>query len=355
MSSRLLCAALVVLFLSRGDAAPPPWEAKKLKNRESYRSFIGVLAAGDLVDKALGKPCKIIPLKMAKGGLYLVELKSMDFAPVLRILSKGEEVAARRNAATKAEVALSFLAPRDENFDLIVSAADGNFGGYTLTVQPKGRPGDKGVTLIESDGGKTTFPLKASKNRTYALDLLALDAALRLELVDPKGKTVASSEGHEGDKRRGHVELNVEEDAVYEARVAGVGKVGKFLLRVAEAKGAMAPLVLDKGQVTVEEELTVEDKADTKRKTPCKIYPIAFEAGVRYTIDMESEAFDAFLRLEGPDGKEVAWDDDSGSGNNARINYVAKVDGRYRIIATCFSRGRLGEFTLKVREVRKAK
>src|SRR5262249_3160256 len=159
---------------------------------------------------------------------------------------------------------------------------------------------------------EAAFPLKARKSKIYAADLLGLEAPLRLELVDAKGKVVASSQGHEGDKRRAHVDLKPEEDAGYQVRVAPTeGKVGRVLLRIAEVKNPLAPLVLEMGETTVEDELNKDDKPDTKRKTRCKTYPIALKADVKYTIDLESSAFDAFLRLEGPDGKEVAWDDDS--------------------------------------------
>jgi cobalamin biosynthesis Co2+ chelatase CbiK len=57
-------------------------------------------------------------------------------------------------------------------------------------------------------------------------------------------------------------------------------------------------------------------------------------AGDRVTIDMVSDAFDTYLILIGPDGAEVARDDDSGDGFNARIENVAlPQSGIYTIVA----------------------
>jgi WD40 repeat protein len=81
-------------------------------------------------------------------------------------------------------------------------------------------------------------------------------------------------------------------------------------------------------------------------------YEVKFAQGKTYVIDMIAPAgspVDPFLRLLDPSGKEVASDDDSGGGLNARITYAAKVTGAYRIIATSFGSS-VGQFTLMVKE-----
>jgi Ca2+-binding EF-hand superfamily protein len=79
-----------------------------------------------------------------------------------------------------------------------------------------------------------------------------------------------------------------------------------------------------------------------------KILTIKMEAGKTYQIDHKSQAFDAFLYLEDPDGAVVAQDDDSGEGNNARITWRAISTGTYRIIATSAGGFRGGAFSLTV-------
>ena len=62
------------------------------------------------------------------------------------------------------------------------------------------------------------------------------------------------------------------------------------------------------------------------------------KAGRSYTIDCVSTGvFDNFLRLEDPDGNQVAQDDDSGGNLNARIVHTPTRDGWYRVIVTTFS------------------
>ncbi|GEM_PF-429222 len=82
----------------------------------------------------------------------------------------------------------------------------------------------------------------------------------------------------------------------------------------------------------------------------CKVYPIAMKAGQLYTIDLMSGAFDAYLRLEAPNGAQLAANDDGGDGLNSRIVFPAQADGVYRVIATTYSGGATGPYTLQVQQ-----
>jgi thiol-disulfide isomerase/thioredoxin len=98
-------------------------------------------------------------------------------------------------------------------------------------------------------------------------------------------------------------------------------------------------------------ELTKEDPKDKMlRNSYSKVHPFKMIAGRAYRIDLKSKDFDAFLRLEDPKGKMVAYDDDSGGGLDARIVYKAKEGGEYKIIATSFKPDGTGKYTLTVDE-----
>jgi serine/threonine protein kinase len=96
--------------------------------------------------------------------------------------------------------------------------------------------------------------------------------------------------------------------------------------------------------------LKLHGKLDAQ--SPTLVYQVKFSAGKTYVIDMispDQKALDPFLVLKDADGQQVAEDDDSGGGLNARIIYRALRDGVYRIHATSFNAGS-GAFTLTVRE-----
>jgi hypothetical protein len=79
-----------------------------------------------------------------------------------------------------------------------------------------------------------------------------------------------------------------------------------------------------------------------------KVHVVAMKAGQTYIIDLKSTDFDAYLRLEGPDGAKLAEDDDSGGDLNARLTFTAPKDGMYRVIATTFQQGQTGDYSLIV-------
>lgn len=65
------------------------------------------------------------------------------------------------------------------------------------------------------------------------------------------------------------------------------------------------------------------------------------------TITLESDDFDAFLTLLGPDGTELTSDDDGAGGQNARITaFVLPADGVYTILVDSYNRISTGSYRL---------
>ncbi len=83
-----------------------------------------------------------------------------------------------------------------------------------------------------------------------------------------------------------------------------------------------------------------------------KIHEMKLTAGKRYVIDLESKAFDTFLRLEDAQGKKLAENDDivEGVNLNSRIVFTPAKDGVYRLVATAFRGQGRGPYTLTVGE-----
>src|SRR5262249_25659593 len=132
-------------------------------------------------------------------------------------------------------------------------------------------------------------------------------------------------------------------------------KPGKFQLKIEPAKPFVEeiPPAKDVGKdgLKIEGKLVKGGAIDDGRGTkgaPRRGQPRRRKAGKKYTIDLISDDFDAFLRLLDPAGKEVAFDDDSGGDLHARIVYECKEDGVFRIIMTSLDRAP-GRFNLKVR------
>lgn len=77
-------------------------------------------------------------------------------------------------------------------------------------------------------------------------------------------------------------------------------------------------------------------------------YPLALEAGDVIAITMTSEDFDTVLTLLGPEGEEVAFNDDFGGTLNSQIVYSVPTAGDYTVVTQSFD-GEGGDFTIQVR------
>jgi predicted Zn finger-like uncharacterized protein len=116
-------------------------------------------------------------------------------------------------------------------------------------------------------------------------------------------------------------------------------------------------IALAKGKGQLDSELTLADPRDRMRNAShCKVFTVTMSAGRTYQIDMIKKAvpgkasdLDPYLRLEDPEGNNIAQDDDGGDDLNARITFMCTRAGIYRIVATTLNPA-TGQFTLKVEE-----
>jgi serine/threonine protein kinase/tetratricopeptide (TPR) repeat protein len=98
------------------------------------------------------------------------------------------------------------------------------------------------------------------------------------------------------------------------------------------------------------DQIAPHKELDKKTKGWFKTYPVHFEVGKTYQIDLVSVEFDAYLRVLDDKGVERAWDDDSGGNLNARLLFQPKQTGQYIIVATSFHPGQFGGFVLAIQE-----
>jgi hypothetical protein len=224
--------------------------------------------------------------------------------------------------------------------------------GAALDV--KGQLQDNDPKDPKRDQPCKTYMVKLKKSTTYIIDMASVDFDSYLRLENVKGVQVAEDD----DSGRGVTGLDAQ--IVFTPETDGTFKVvatrfadgtGNFALAVRELSyrtGKVQPI--DKGELKIESKLTSDEPLDPLGpKHHYKVYSVKMVAGRRYTIDLVSNRFDAFLRLHDAQFKKLAEDDDSGGNLNSRIVFMAKADGVYHIVATTFD-GDLGVFTLTVRE-----
>ncbi|MFO0968456.1 MAG: caspase family protein [Gemmataceae bacterium] len=99
--------------------------------------------------------------------------------------------------------------------------------------------------------------------------------------------------------------------------------------------------------------LTGAEPKDRVRKTSNhQLFIVKLEKGVKYTTNLVSSDFDAFLRLENEESQQIAEDDDSGGDRNAQLIFTATYTGYHRVIVTTYERGGVGAFSLTMSKAR---
>lgn len=78
-------------------------------------------------------------------------------------------------------------------------------------------------------------------------------------------------------------------------------------------------------------------------------YSFRAKEGWNISVAMNSEAFDTYLHLIGPDGNTIQQNDDVAAGNtNSQITATAPASGEYKVIANSLSQGEQGAYTVTI-------
>jgi len=322
-------------------------------------------------------PAKIYEVKLSKGKAYQIDLLSTQFDSYLRLVNAaGAEVASNDDGGDKLNARIKYTPEADATFKIYVTSFNGGAGDYILQIQGPGAEFVKSAGLAAAEPilnvagniqptdnvdpvqkkPSKVHEVKLKKGTTYQLDLMSRNFDTYLRLEDETGREVASDDdGGEGLNSR--ITYTADKDATFKIFATSFdGGEGNYTLTVRPLAGAPAvagatelpaPTAAKAAQHAGQLQLT--DPADPVRQLPAKLYTVELKAGKTYVIDLMSAQFDCFLRLENPDGKQLAADDDGGEGLNSRIRFQCTADGRYRIYASALGREQ-GQFNLVVTE-----
>lgn len=230
-----------------------------------------------------------------------------------------------------------------------------------------GRAVNGRLTLTDqqfADGSRyKMYGLVGNKGDTISLELTSDDFDANLVLADGSGNTLARNDdgGETCNSRLTYVLPNAANYRVY-ANSSAPSELGGFSLRLSRGKlGTVADTVcrgfgrvaglIQVGQ-TVTGTLTAQDPQFTGDSTYFQRWILPITANQSFTVDLESDDFDAYVILTRGRGDKLVENDDGGGGCNARLVYSATDDRPLRVVVNTASRprGQTGKFTLRVSE-----
>jgi hypothetical protein len=315
-------------------------------------------------------------LRMVPGSVYTIEMFSPDakqLDPYLRLEdSKHAELAEDDDGAGKHDARIVFRPLHEDEYRIIATTYGPHQAGpYRLVVRR--------LDLYEqSVSGKVDVLRKLDLPKPHApiyferFKQLGLQPELRVTLFDAKGALAVGQDVSfhwaKGNKTlktdaNGVVQLALGKDTARKLFV-DVPAGYKAAFEVTDSSGNPLPFSPGAGfgkekvksaggklVLQAEGRLTESDPFDTARKQ-CRRQVLLFRMtpGFTYTLDLESEEFDAYLRLEDSTGRQLAEDDDSAGRLNSRIVFRPTTDDVYRLIVTTCDPGQEGTYRLTIHQ-----
>jgi len=316
---------------------------------------------------------KVFTVKMQAGATYTIDLissdkKGMALDTFLKIENAdGKEIAHdddgggfphsrivhKPNATADYHlVATSFEASQTGKFRLVVREAD--FQGGPIEV----------LKAIKTPALVLATQLQAATKKKAQLDVSAL-------IVDAKGVpqpgldvAMAWDDGKDSKKTdsEGFVHWSLKSERTKKLRVElPVGLRAALVLTDQNgtdlslgAKDFSLETVKSAGGKivkTFDGKIAKTDPFDAEReKCHRHVHEFKLQAGKTYTLDLASEDFDAYLRLEHDDKGKLAEDNDGAGFLNARIVFTPESAGTYRLLVTTTEQQQIGAYRLTIRE-----
>jgi serine protease Do len=225
----------------------------------------------------------------------------------------------------------------------------------------KGVLGDES-NVLEFDGSFfNAYTFRANAGQRLTIDMVSNEIDAYLILLDPNGRDIAQNDdGGGGTNARLMTVVPATGTYTVLANSYSSGEAGEYELRVATATPASpqsgpsqpTPTPSQQGDIILQEENELGSNSQVLPSDGSLYQEHPFEgtAGQTVVITMESQDFDTYLILIGPDEQVVAQNDDISPDNlNSSITVTLPTTGTYRAIANAYDSTGRGSYRITVR------
>ncbi len=186
-----------------------------------------------------------------------------------------------------------------------------------------------------------TYTIEVEPGRMLELDLNTEEFDCYLIAVSPTGEQHVNDDF--GSTRRSYLEFFDTTPGEWTIQVTSYGSdaTGAYNLAVRTVEAREMELVFD-----LEEVLNEDDEIGMEGKYYDR-YALVLERGDRVRVGLQSDDFDAYLVVVGPDNLRQT-DDDGGDGVNSMLQFNATTDGTYYVFATSLSAWQQGNYSIQI-------
>lgn len=341
------------------------------------RTLDGALSRTDPTLNERGR-FRIFRLDVKAGQRYSIVMRADDFDSYLSIarqvngltdyLASDDDGAGNSNARLK-------WTPRVSGTYYVVtqSLKDDGIGNFTVrldTLPAVVITPPKTVTLGESVTGELTdtdptvddkgayyklYRITARKGQRLVIEMKGdgdLDAYVGIGTMMGDSLHIDETDDDGGGEKNARLRYTVKEDGTYiiRAQALDANATGTFTLKVSERVVRPATIVNLPANTPTIGELTDSDQ-EADDGSYFDLYRVTVRAGEQVTITMRSSAVDSYVVLgQMVDGEwnQIAYDDDTGGGKNARLEHTFATAGEYLIRANTVGAGSTGTYTIRI-------
>lgn len=289
----------------------------------------------------------IAPLSAPIGSRHLVRASGLlaDESLVFEISLAGEVVfSTTQRADVNGRATLELLTgdedqPGEYNIKLLREAGNQPTAAFAVTAAeraepaPKPTPASSPAQVIESrlQSGAAQVSFQGAAGRTIEIRVESAEFDPAAALIGRDEAVITASDDSRGSKHAILGPLVLPYSGSYQLEVAGAPLMmaqgadsGGFRVEIEEVR----PLPLGSGETSFA--LTAE--------SPRLYYRLSLAAGDTVSISIDTGgSLDSLLQLVAPDGREVAFDDDSGGGLDAELSRLAiEQSGDYILVVASF-------------------
>ena len=290
----------------------------------------------------------------------LLTAESGNLDPVLSVLdADGNLLATGDDGNARGARIDSLRVPRSGVYTVVVSRFGGELGTttgeFSLQMERIGvssqsgsalRYGDTIINTISDDAPQHYYSFQAQRGDILNIQMQRISGNLDplLQVVNGAGALIAENDDVPGSNTLdAQIErLVIEENGTYVIVATRYGaeageSTGSFVLSLAESDDSgLGNTLQTAAPLTPGEPL--ENEITAARFEQFYTFNANENDLVRVTMDRVSGSLDAYLIIFDPNLQEITFDDDSGSGQNARVDDLRiPQDGRYIVKATRFN------------------
>lgn len=198
------------------------------------------------------------------------------------------------------------------------------------------------------------YRIEARQGQRLVIEMTsdAIDSFVGIGRMIGDSLNIEETDDDGGGEKNARLRFTVKEDGTYiiRAQALEAGSTGAYAIKVNERIVRRATIVNLAANTPVTGTIADTDE-EADDGSYFDLYRITVRTGERVTITMRSSAVDSYVvlgQMTNGEWNQIAYDDDTGGGKNARLEHTFDAAGEYLIRANTVGANSTGAYTIRI-------